>query len=103
MADLNTRHWQHLDPTVGLTMWRPSERGITLARIFNLREGLSRFDDVLPERFFAPTPEGPLKDSPIDAGAYAKARKVYYQMLGWDEKGASWISWVPPWPAARQG
>lgn len=73
-----------------MSAWRlmkTLERGITLTRIFNLREGLSRSDDALPERFFAPTPEGPLKDSPIDAEAYAKAREAYYQMLGWNERG----------------
>ena len=28
------------------------ERGMTLARIFNLRQGLSKDDDTLPQRFF---------------------------------------------------
>lgn len=63
------------------------ERGITLARIFNLREGFSTDDDILPERFYASPSQGPLVDNAIDHDAHAKAREAYYQMLGWDTKG----------------
>jgi aldehyde:ferredoxin oxidoreductase len=73
-----------------MSYWRlmkTVERGITLTRIFNLREGFSRADDTLPARFATPPLEGPLMDSAIDPEAHAEAREVYYQMLGWDEKG----------------
>lgn len=63
------------------------ERGATLARIFNLREGFSRPDDILPERFFNPPPDGPLKDSGIDSKEFNAAREIYYQMMGWDPEG----------------
>ena len=63
------------------------ERGATLARIFNLREGFSRGDDMLPERFFSPPSDGPLKDSAIDRKAFNAAREIYYQMMGWDPEG----------------
>lgn len=63
------------------------ERGITLTRIFNLREGFSRNDDTLPRRFFASPSEGPLKDVSIDPARLDIAQRAYYQMLGWDESG----------------
>ena len=63
------------------------ERGITLARIFNLREGFSTKDDRLPQRFATSPAEGPLKDVVVDPEALTKAQSVYYGMLGWNEKG----------------
>jgi len=63
------------------------ERGLTLARVFNIREGFSLSDDILPERFFTTTSEGPLNDVAINREAFFGARNAYYQMLGWDEKG----------------
>ena len=63
------------------------ERGATLARIFNLREGFSRADDILPQRFFSPPSDGPLTDSGIDGKAFNAAREIYYQMMGWDPEG----------------
>jgi aldehyde:ferredoxin oxidoreductase len=63
------------------------ERGITLGRIFNLREGFSSREDQLPRRFSASPPEGPLKGIVIDPEKLREAQKAYYQMLGWDESG----------------
>ncbi len=73
-----------------MSSWRlmkTVERGITLGRIFNLREGFSAIDDRLPARFFTPATEGPLKNLKLDPEEFSKAQKVYYQMLGWDESG----------------
>ncbi|MEW6671325.1 MAG: aldehyde ferredoxin oxidoreductase family protein [Thermodesulfobacteriota bacterium] len=73
-----------------MSYWRlmkTVERGITLSRIFNLREGLSDKDDKLPARFFTPHPDGPLKNVTVDPGKLAEAQKLYYQMLGWDASG----------------
>ena len=73
-----------------MSYWRlmkTVERGITLTRIFNLREGLGIQEDTLPKRFFTRPASGPLKDSPIDPVAHKKARGIYYQMLGWDKNG----------------
>jgi aldehyde:ferredoxin oxidoreductase len=64
-----------------------AERGMTLARIFNLREGFSAADDKLPGRFAASPPDGPLKDVIVDPEKLAQAQQVYYQMLGWDTSG----------------
>ena len=73
-----------------MSYWRlmkTAERGITLARIFNIREGLSAEDDTLPVRFYTSPAEGPLKDISVDPNQLAEAQKIYYQMLGWDESG----------------
>lgn len=61
------------------------ERGITLTRIYNLREGFSRQDDTLPRRFFASPTEGPLKNISVDPDQSDVAQRAYYHMLGWDE------------------
>jgi aldehyde:ferredoxin oxidoreductase len=63
------------------------ERGMALARIFNLREGFSRNDDTLPRRFFGSPAEGPLKDISVDPDKLDIAQRAYFQMLGWDESG----------------
>ena len=72
------------------TTWRlmkAVERGMTLMRIFNLREGFTRDDDRLPERFYTAPKEGPLKDIRIDPGAHKEVVEIYYQLLGWDRNG----------------
>jgi aldehyde:ferredoxin oxidoreductase len=61
------------------------ERGITLARIFNIREGFSEKDDALPKRFELSPSDGPLKG--LNSVRFAEARKTYYRMMGWDESG----------------
>jgi len=73
-----------------MSYWRimkTAERGITLARIFNIREGLSAKDDKLPVRFTTSTADGPLKGVYVDPEKLTEAQKLYYQMLGWDESG----------------
>ena len=61
------------------------ERGVALARIFNIREGFSEKDDVLPKRFEVSPSDGPLKG--LDPERFAEARKTYYRMMGWDDSG----------------
>ena len=62
---------------------RLGERIATMARAFNLREGLTAADDQLPKRFFEPTPRGALKDKAIDLNAMNKAIRTFYTMMGW--------------------
>ena len=63
---------------------RAGERGFTLERMFNHREGFQKEQDCLPKRF---TPE-PLKGRdeettvPLD-----RMRKKYYRIRGWDKNG----------------
>ena len=62
-----------------------AERVYTLERMFNVREGICRKDDTLPERFLKEgIPEGP------SAGMYISLEELdamldeYYQIRGWD-------------------
>lgn len=64
------------------------ERGMTLARIFNLREGFTRGDDMLPHRFSSSSSsEGPLSDVIVDPVKLETAQRAYFQMLGWNDAG----------------
>jgi len=66
------------------------ERIYTTERMFNLREGFSRKDDALPERYFKePTPVGlPIaKGKKIDRDKFEKMLSEYYALHGWDENG----------------
>ncbi len=66
------------------------ERIYTIERMFNLREGFSRKDDTLPERYFEePTQVGlPIaKGKRIDKDKFEKMLDEYYALHGWDEDG----------------
>jgi len=60
------------------------ERNNTLARLFNAREGFTPEDDVLPQRLHEGIGNGPLKGQTIDPDEFFAARRVYYEMAGWD-------------------
>ncbi|MBN1330301.1 MAG: aldehyde ferredoxin oxidoreductase family protein [Candidatus Heimdallarchaeota archaeon] len=90
--------WKHMD-IVNLTraitgrnisMWelmKVGERVTTMARVFNIREGLSSKDDILPERFFEPTTSGALSKATISHKQFIRARELYYKIMGWTETG----------------
>jgi aldehyde:ferredoxin oxidoreductase len=61
------------------------ERGVTLMRIFNIREGFTEKDDILPGRFNETPQGGPLKG--IDPEQFIRSRRDYYQLMGWNEAG----------------
>jgi aldehyde:ferredoxin oxidoreductase len=61
------------------------ERIYTLERLFNVREGFSRKDDKLPERFLkTPLKEGPSKDRTVPL---EDLLNEYYEVRQWDENG----------------
>lgn len=61
------------------------ERIITLARIFNVREGFTKKDDTLPIRSMKmPLPEGPGKGKTV---RLEPMLIEYYKARGWDEDG----------------
>jgi len=61
---------------------RIGERIINLERAFNLREGLSREDDSLPERMLKePLPDGPAKGQVVNLEPMVSD---YYELRGWD-------------------
>lgn len=61
---------------------RVGERIVNLERLFNLREGISRRDDTLPERYLKrPMPEGPSKGNVVELEPMLDR---YYELRGWD-------------------
>jgi len=74
----NTSLWELL---------RVAERAEVMARIFNNREGFGPEDDKLFRRLHEPIPDGPSKGQRIDPVHLERAIKLYYEMMGWDEKG----------------
>src|SRR5574341_1547958 len=65
-------------------LMKVGERNNTLARVFNNRERFSPADDVLPPRLHERIGNGPLKGERIDPDQFLAARRVYYEMAGWD-------------------
>ena len=63
------------------------ERIITLMRLFIIREGVTRADDTLPDRFFQPTKGGGQDDLKINPADYERIRDYYYVIMGWDTEG----------------
>lgn len=65
---------------------KAGERTVTMARVFNLREGFGRKDDTLPDRIFEPMQNGPLQGKAIDRKEFEEALTMYYEAMGWDPK-----------------
>ena len=73
-----------------MSFWRlmkTAERGMTLMRMFNIREGFSNVEDTLPKRMSMPRRSGSLMGISVEPTNLAEMQKLYYQMLGWDEFG----------------
>ena len=64
-------------------LMKAAERGVNMARLFNLREGLTRADDVLPVRMAQPHVRGSVHERPIAPEALEWALTMYYSMMGW--------------------
>ena len=65
---------------------KAGERTVTMARVFNLREGFGRKDDTLPDRLFEPLEGGPLQGKGIDRKEFQEALTQFYEAMGWDPK-----------------
>jgi aldehyde:ferredoxin oxidoreductase len=61
-----------------------AQRGVTLARVFNMREGMTRADDVLPARMNTPFKSGSVNEKPVDPEVLDENVGVFYGMMGWD-------------------
>lgn len=79
------------------------ERAATLGRIYNLGNGFTAQDDILPKRFFTPQASGPLQGVALDREAFHKATEAYYEMMGWPggkpsptKLGELGIDWAVP-------
>jgi aldehyde:ferredoxin oxidoreductase len=66
---------------------KAGERGVTMARAFNVQRGFTPDDDKLPERMFEPMRGGTLKDHAVDRTQFERALKLYYGMMGWTDAG----------------
>jgi aldehyde:ferredoxin oxidoreductase len=67
--------------TAGARIWN-------LGRLLNLREGLSRADDRLPERILdTPHADGGAAGKVIGGGRFDEALDEYYALRGWDARG----------------
>jgi aldehyde:ferredoxin oxidoreductase len=65
-------------------MMKVGERANTLARLFNCREGFTPDDDVLPARMHEGIGNGKLAGERVDPEQFLAARRLYYEMAGWD-------------------
>ena len=68
-------------------LMKVAERITNIGRLFNIREGFTAANDVLPERFFHPKTDGVLADKPLNRTDVEKAKAYYYRLMGWDDKG----------------
>jgi aldehyde:ferredoxin oxidoreductase len=67
---------------------RWGQRRLHLARLYNLREGLTAADDRLPDRFHTePIDAGRHAGAVLNRDEFAAARSLYYGLSGWDAGG----------------
>ena len=66
-------------------LFRIGERINNMKRAFNVRHGITRKDDVLPDRFTKePMPDGPGKGQVVNLD---RMLDEYYELRGWDRNG----------------
>ncbi|MBT3363962.1 MAG: aldehyde ferredoxin oxidoreductase family protein [Chloroflexi bacterium] len=73
-----------------LEIWEVADRAYTIERLFNLREGMIRADDMLVDRYYdEPTPDGigKVRGAKIDRDKYNDMLDEYYEMHGWNKSG----------------
>lgn len=73
-----------------MEMWDAADRGYTLERLFNIREGLTRADDTLVDRYFDErTPLGlpAARGKKLSRGRFKKMLDEYYRLHDWDNEG----------------
>ena len=85
LADLITTAtgWE----VTGEQLTRIGERIVNLERAFLVRDGLSRKDDTLPEKYRLPMPDGPGKGLSISQEELDRMLDDYYDRRGWDREG----------------
>ncbi len=64
-----------------------AERGIAASRLLNEKLGIGPEEDRIPERLFEKLPDGPFEGQGIDRDVFEDARRRFYQIMGWDERG----------------
>jgi aldehyde:ferredoxin oxidoreductase len=71
-------------------VWEVAERAYTVERMFNAREGFTRKDDWLSDRYFdEPTTRGLeiVRGRTLDRDKFNAMLDEYYELHGWDENG----------------
>jgi aldehyde:ferredoxin oxidoreductase len=63
---------------------RAGERATNLARVFNIREGFARADDMLPDRLFQPLEGGALAGVAMSRAEFERTLTDLYEIKGWD-------------------
>jgi aldehyde:ferredoxin oxidoreductase len=71
--------------TTAWELMKVAERAVAMARLFDVREGITLADDCLPGRFFIPLETGPLKGVGVKEAELARAKNTYYEMMSWDK------------------
>ncbi len=69
-----------------LELLKAGERGVTMARIFNMREGKTRADDTLPARMQQFHKSRTINEKPVTPEALDEAVTQFYTLMGWDPK-----------------
>ena len=67
-------------------MLQLAQRASAMYRLFNAREGFGPGDDYLPARVLEPLQNGPLKGEKLDPAQFERAKRLFYEMSGWDGK-----------------
>ncbi|MEW5786100.1 MAG: aldehyde ferredoxin oxidoreductase family protein [Bacillota bacterium] len=62
------------------------ERGLVMARMYNLREGFTKQDDNIPPRLTEPLLNGAASGERINPQVLKQAVQDYYAVMGWSEK-----------------
>src|SRR2546425_751854 len=63
------------------------ERSLSLARLFNIREGFGAADDTLPPHVMKPHATGPLSKVRLGPDDLAGQIRAYYAARGWNDQG----------------
>ena len=67
---------------------KAGERIWNIEKLFNLREGLMKEEDTLPDRLFSePIKSGPSKGEVYDKDQFNDLLLAYYKLRGWDRDG----------------
>ena len=77
----------------GITGWettifelmKTGARTVTMARVFNMREGVTRTDDLLPKRIMTESHKsGTVNEKPITREELEESLTTFYTLMGWD-------------------
>ncbi|MDI7278041.1 MAG: aldehyde ferredoxin oxidoreductase C-terminal domain-containing protein, partial [Anaerolineae bacterium] len=61
-----------------------AQRSVTMARAYNLREGLTRAGDALPARMATAFKTESINEKPVDPAVLDRHVGIFYGIMGWD-------------------